>query len=74
MIEYLSKNIGSQIVICVSDAVFSDDPISKKSTKGFIFSLFGGTINWRFTKQKTVIASSTKAELKALSHAATKLI
>lgn len=73
-IEYSSRNIGSQIVVRASDAAFGDDPVSRKSTEGFIFSLFGGAIDWRSTKQKTVTTSSTEAELKALSNAATESI
>ena len=73
-IKYSSKNIGSQIIVCASNAAFGDDPINRKSTEGFIFSLFRGAINWCFTKQKTVIILSTKAELKALLYAATKSI
>ena len=58
----------------MSNAAFGDDPISWKSTKGFIFLLFGGVIDWRFTKQKIVMILSTEAELKALLNAATELI
>jgi len=73
-IKYSSKNVGSQIVVHASDAAFSDNPINRKSTEGFIFSLFGGAINWHSTKQKTVTTLSTKAELKTLLHTVTKSI
>jgi hypothetical protein len=48
-IKYSSRNIGSQIVVRVSDAAFGNDLISRKSTEGFIFLLFRGAINWRST-------------------------
>ena len=36
--------------------------------------LFGGAIDWRASKQKTVTTSSTEAELLALSNAASEMI
>jgi hypothetical protein len=56
-----------------SDAAFADDVMTRKSTEGYIFKLFGRAIDWKSTKQKTVTRSSTEAELLALSHASTKL-
>jgi hypothetical protein len=56
-----------------SDASFADNP-DRKSTEGFLFTLFGGSIDWKSTKQKTVTTSTTEAELLSLSHAATMLI
>ena len=38
-IKYSSRNIGSQIVVRVSNAAFSNDLISRKSTEGFIFTI-----------------------------------
>ncbi|OOQ85768.1 hypothetical protein PEBR_23736 [Penicillium brasilianum] len=52
-----------------SDASFADN-IDRKSSEGFIFCLFGGPIDWKVTKQKTISISTTEAELLALSHAA----
>ena len=48
-IEYSSRNIKSQIVVCADDAELGDDPISRESTEGFIFALFRGAIDWRST-------------------------
>ena len=64
----------NQIFARASDTSFGDDPVSRKSIEGYLFTLFGGPIDWRSTKQKLVTKSSTEAELLALSHAATKLI
>ena len=53
---------------------FGDNSISRRSTKGYLFTLFRGAINWRSTKQTIVIKLSIEAELTALSHAGTKSI
>ena len=54
--------------------MFRDNLKSRRSTEGYLFTLFGGVINWRSTKQTLVIKSSTEVELTALSYAGTKLI
>ncbi|RYP17079.1 hypothetical protein DL767_010081 [Monosporascus sp. MG133] len=53
-------------LICSSDASFADNP-DRRSSQGFVISLFGGPIVWRANKQDTVTTSSTEAELLALS-------
>jgi hypothetical protein len=60
--------------MCVSDAAFTDDLATKYSTEGYLFKLFNRPIDWRSTKQKTVIISNTEAELLALSHATKNMI
>lgn len=59
--------------MCASDAAFGDNVPSRKSTEGFLFTLFGGPIHWRSTKQKTVTTSSTEAELLAMTHTTKEL-
>jgi hypothetical protein len=61
---------GQQVFLCASDAAFADDTPTRRSSEGYLFQLFGGPIDWRSTKQKTVTTSSTEAELLSLSHAA----
>jgi hypothetical protein len=56
-------------LICASDAAFADNP-DRKSAEGYIFKLFGGPIDWKSQKQKTVTISTTEAELLTLSNAA----
>ncbi len=51
-----------------SDAAYADDPVTRRSTEGSLFQLFGGTIDWQSKKQATVTTSTTEAELLALSH------
>ena len=57
-----------------SDASYGDDSATRKSSEGWIFSLFKGPIDWKATKQKTVTKSTTEAELLALSHAGSELL
>ena len=53
--------------ICANDASFADNTVDRKSSQGYIMTLFGGPIAWRANKQDTVTTSSTEAELLALS-------
>jgi hypothetical protein len=64
----------NKVFLCASDAAFADDKTTRKSTEGYLSSLYGGPIDWHSTKQKTVTTSSTEAELLALSHAAKEVI
>jgi len=57
-----------------TDALFADDLQDRKSTQGYLFTLFGGPIAWKSGKQSTVTTSSTEAELLALSTAAKEAI
>ena len=72
-IEFSGEN-DAQIFKCASDAAYADDPISRRSSDGFLFQLYGGAIDWRAGKQKTVTTSSTEAELLSLSTAAREVI
>ena len=64
-IEYSRETHG---LVCASDAAFADNIDDRKSTEGYLVMLFGGPIDWRASKQKTVTTSTTEAELLALSH------
>jgi hypothetical protein len=57
-----------------SDASFADDPLTRASSDGYLFKLFGMPIDWKATKQRSVTKSTTEAELYALSRAASELI
>ena len=57
-----------------TDASFADDQQDRKSTQGYLFTLFGGPIVWKSGKQPTVTTSSTEAELLGLSTAAKEAI
>jgi len=72
-LEYGSTDDTQRAFTCASDAAFGDNPSTRQSTEGFLFQLFGGPVDWKSTKQRTVTTSSTEAELLALSHAAKDL-
>lgn len=61
------KNESGRVFVASSDASFADDPETRHSSNGFCFQIFNGIIHWKATKQKTVITSSTEAELLALT-------
>jgi hypothetical protein len=52
-----------------SDASFGDYT-DRKSSEGYLCKLFGGAVDWKAGKQRTVTTSTTEAELLALSEAA----
>jgi hypothetical protein len=56
-----------------SDASFADDTEMRQSTEGYTFHLFNALIDWQSSKQRTVVRSTTEAELLALSRATTQL-
>jgi hypothetical protein len=68
-IEYNGRS-AEQIFECSSDAAFADDTETRRSSDGLLFLLYGGPIDWRASKQKTVTTSSTEAEFLSLSAAA----
>lgn len=80
--SYSTKNLAiqysrteiSDIFMCASDAAFADDEMTRKSSDGYLFQLYGGPIDWRAAKQSTVTTSSTEAELLALSRTAKEAI
>jgi hypothetical protein len=72
-IQYGGTETGNPEFRCSTDAAFADDLLTRKSTEGYILKLFGGAIDWRSTRQRSVTTSSTEAELLALSHTATEV-
>ena len=68
-IEY-NGHQKTDILMCASDAAFADDELTRRSSDGYLFQLYGGPIDWRAAKQATVTTSSTEAELLALSRTA----
>jgi len=44
-IKYSKGNIKNYIFTRASDAAFSDDLVSRKTTEGYLFTLYGGPIN-----------------------------
>ena len=68
-----SAGDDEKVFIGASDAAYADDSLTRRSSEGYLFHLFGGAVDWHATKQKTVTTSTTKAELLALSHAAKEI-
>jgi len=60
--------------VCASDASFADNTPDRKSSQGYVMTLFGGPIAWRANKQDTVTTSSTEVELLTLSQTAKEAI
>lgn len=70
----IQSSAPGQLFIPSSDASFADNPATRHSIQGHCFMLFGGLIDWKASKQRTVSTSSTEAELHALSSTAKELI
>ena len=68
-----SAGDDEKVFIGASDAAYADDSLTRRSSEGYLFHLFGGAVDWHATKQKTVTTSTTKAELLALSHVAKEI-
>ena len=51
-----------------SDASYGDDMATRRSSKGYVFRLFGRPIDWRAIRQNTVTTSKIEAKLLALTH------
>ena len=58
------------ILEVASDSSFAANTLDPKSSHGYFIKLFGGTIDWKASKQVTLTTSSTEGELLALSQAA----
>ena len=70
-IEYSAPTTEGQPVFeAYSDSAFADDATTRRSSSGYLIKLFGGPIDWKSYKQKSVTTSTTEAELHALTHAA----
>ncbi len=67
-IEYSAPVPSQQIFLCTSDTAYANDPETHKSIRGFLYMLFRGLADWYSMNQKTIIISSTEAELLALSY------
>ena len=67
-IELGTLYIEHLIFAAASDVAYADNLITRRSTKGSIFQLFGNIIDWQSKKQAIVTTLTTKAKLLALSH------
>ena len=77
ILKYLrrTKNIflvfgGSDLKLeAYSDSSFQSGPDDSKSISGYVFTLNGGAVSWKSTKQQTVADSTTETEYIAVSEA-----
>lgn len=63
----INSDLSREVLLVSSDASFADDLQTRFSSQGYALKLFGGLIDWKANKQKTVTLSSTEAKL-LLSH------
>jgi len=57
------------VVTGYTDASFQSDKDDSKSQSGFVFTINGGAVSWKSSKQETVADSMTEAEYIAASEA-----
>jgi hypothetical protein len=53
-----------------SDSSYVDDPDIRRSSYGYMISLFGGLIIWKAARQNIVTTSSTESEILGVAHTA----
>ena len=58
------------VVTGYTDASFQTDKDDSKSQSGYVFTINGGAVSWKSSKQETVIDSTIEAEYIAASEAA----
>jgi hypothetical protein len=69
-IQFGGESEEVQKLVIASDAAFADDQNSRRSSQGYIITIFGGAVIWKAGLQATVTTSTTEAELLALEQTA----
>jgi hypothetical protein len=69
-----AAKVGVPIVTAYTDADFAEDPITRKSTTGWVVMLCGAAISWRSKRQSTVARSTMEAEYVAAASIVDELI
>ena len=80
VIKYVldTKNIGLKIeptgnsnqlweIVCFSNSDYMGDPVSRRSTSGFILYVLGVSVSWGSKLQKSILLSCSESEYAALS-------
>src|ERR1700746_3434959 len=57
-----------------ADSDWASDPVTRKSTTGYLVNLAGAIISWNSRAQKTIALSSTEAEYMSLSDTCRQLV
>ncbi|KAM4063250.1 reverse transcriptase (RNA-dependent DNA polymerase) [Hirsutella rhossiliensis] len=63
----MGRKAAAEIFLCSSDASFADNSIDRKSSQGYVMTLFGGPIAWRASKQAT-FKSQSRCCLNLITH------
>ena len=71
---FLIYEDGDLIVEGYSDASFQSDRDDSKSQSGYVFTLNGGVVSWKSSKQETTTDSTTESEYIAASEAAKEAV
>ncbi|KAL1294051.1 hypothetical protein AAHE18_19G113100 [Arachis hypogaea] len=72
--QFLIYGDSELILKGFTDASFASDKDDSKSTSGYVFTLNGGAVSWKSSKQATVADSTTEAEYIAASEAAKEAV
>jgi hypothetical protein len=67
-IEFDGNTVAQQIFVTMGDSAFADDKTTCTSSHGLSVSLYGGIIDFKAIKGRTVTTSSTEAELLAICY------
>ena len=70
----LAYDANKPIIEAFSDAAFADDVNTRKSSMGYLLKMYGAAIDWKATKQRSVVTSTTEAQLHALAYAVKELM
>ena len=65
---------GDRIALGYADADWGGDLDTRRSTTGYVFKVYGGTVAWKSRRQPTVALSTTEAEYMASADAARQAI
>ena len=66
---FLIYGDGDLIVSGYTDVSFQSDRGDSKSQLGYVFTLNGGAVNWKISKQETFVDSTIESEYMAASEA-----
>ncbi|CAI7792765.1 unnamed protein product [Closterium sp. NIES-54] len=82
VLRYLCSTSGMQLMLggrgravltCHTNASWVDDSATQRSSQGYTFSFYSGSISWRSTRSSSVLISSCEAEIYAGDMAAQEL-
>ncbi len=65
---------GDRIALGHADADWGGDLDTQRSTTGYVFKVYGGTVAWKSRRQPTFALSTTEAEYMASADAARQAI